>query len=541
MTLKRYTADSFLEAFLQAQEELGEDMIVVTSGTVQQNRFGGIYRTTVWELTAMPGKAKGTTKPTGSLNAPAKPVVSEEIFMPPAEPVKKAARSAATPAASAGSHSLHTSFTAMNNAPESNKTGTLHPGSHQSSLRGIHTIRSNQIGDHEPQLQRQDSDQENAAKLQAMLGEILKNRRDPAPARPTEPAMPKRTAPTPTTPTPLTAPSPGIRPPQVAAYQNVQAASSLATVSEREEAMTIPDLENKINDIFLMLRQIKSSSDKVLGTPSCSLPDGLKALRDRLSQQEAPDDFIDEVVEQMRERLPLQAQRNPALVWDQSCNWLQQQLQFKTPVINKSSGGPTVIVLMGPTGVGKTTTIAKLAASFALDVQQRKKVALFTIDTYRIGAPAQLSQYAQIIEADMEILLMPDEVAPALAKHSDKDIILVDTAGRSQKNHRELQDMKQFLDCFPAAVKFLVLSATTKFSDMVENERRFGELGYDHFIFTKTDETNSFGGLLALMYRSQSPLAYLTHGQSVPDDFRKAGFEFFLSQMQTDSPLHQNL
>ena len=533
MTLKRYTADSFLEAFLQAQEELGEDMIVVTSGTVQQNKFGGIYRTTVWELTAMPGKAKATPKSVGSFNAPSKPVVSEEIFLPPSEPARKASRPATQPAAGISGTSARAPFTAMNTAAESARAVAGTSASHQSSLRGIHTIRSNQIGDHEPQLQRQDSDQQNAAKLQAMLGEILKNRRD-------VPMAPRPEA-TSTRPAAPNAAGAVARNPQAAAYQNVQVAPSAVRELDKEETPAIQDLESKINDIFSMLRQIKGASDKVLGTPSCSLPDGLKMLRERLVQQEAPEDFIDELVEQMREILPLQAQRNPTLVWDESCRWLQQQLQFRAPVIARQSSGPTIIILMGPTGVGKTTTIAKLAASFALDVQQRRKVALFTIDTYRIGAPAQLSQYAQIIEADMEILLMPDEVNPALVKHADKDIILVDTAGRSQKNQRELQDMKQFLDCFPDSVKFLVLSATTKFSDMVENERRFGELGYDHFIFTKTDETNSFGGLLALMYRSRSPLAYLTHGQSVPDDFRKAGFEFFLSQMQASSPLHQNL
>jgi flagellar biosynthesis protein FlhF len=192
---------------------------------------------------------------------------------------------------------------------------------------------------------------------------------------------------------------------------------------------------------------------------------------------------------------------------------------------------PSTLILLGPTGVGKTTTIAKLAANYAFNLENRKKVALFTLDTYRIGAPAQLHQYAEIIEAKLEVLFESGDIVEARKRHVEKDVILVDTAGRCQKNADELRELKDLLSHFPDSKRYLVLSATTKFSDMQENVKRFGEVGFDQLIFTKVDETNSLGPLIALLYSSQKPLAYLTNGQNVPADFLEGSVSFFLDKI----------
>ena len=177
---------------------------------------------------------------------------------------------------------------------------------------------------------------------------------------------------------------------------------------------------------------------------------------------------------------------------------------------------PTVAALIGPTGVGKTTTIAKLAAHFVLF--ERVKVALITVDTYRIAAVEQLKTYAEIINLPVSVVYTPDDYRAAIEEYSDYDLILVDTAGRSQKNHAQIQELQEFLcQRLPDEVH-LVVSATTKLGDMVEVADCFSGVGFNRIIFSKLDETNDFETIFTLTNRLGVPLSYLTTGQNVPDD-----------------------
>lgn len=180
------------------------------------------------------------------------------------------------------------------------------------------------------------------------------------------------------------------------------------------------------------------------------------------------------------------------------------------------NGHPTVVALVGPTGVGKTTTIAKLAAHFVLF--DRAKVALITIDTYRIAAVEQLKTYAEIINLPIFVVYTPDDYQRAIEGLSDYDLILVDTAGRSQKNHGQIQELQGFLERRPPDEVHLVISATTKSTDMKDITERFKDVGFNRIIFSKLDETNDVSSLLALAGKTYVPLSYITTGQNVPDD-----------------------
>ncbi len=187
--------------------------------------------------------------------------------------------------------------------------------------------------------------------------------------------------------------------------------------------------------------------------------------------------------------------------------------------ISVKGAKPRVIFFIGPTGVGKTTTIAKIASKFK--VEQDKKVAFITADTYRIAATEQLRVYANILDAPMSIVYSPEDINDAIGGLSDYDLIFVDTAGFSHKNDSQRADIKKLIDSVnPAYEKevYLVISATTKYKDLTEIIDIYNEIADYKLIFTKLDETSAYGNLLNVRLYSEAELSYVTTGQNVPDD-----------------------
>ncbi|MBS3939206.1 MAG: flagellar biosynthesis protein FlhF [Peptococcaceae bacterium] len=178
--------------------------------------------------------------------------------------------------------------------------------------------------------------------------------------------------------------------------------------------------------------------------------------------------------------------------------------------------GKRVSVFVGPTGVGKTTTIAKLAARRAL--LDKKRVALITIDTFRIGAVEQLKIYGDIIGVPVEVVTSPNEFRAALQRHKNRDEVFVDTTGRSAKKLVQVAELKAYFEGMPELDMYLVVSATTKSRDLLAIYRAFCDLGLYAAIITKCDETENLGGVVDLCARTSIPLAYLANGQNVPED-----------------------
>ena len=195
-------------------------------------------------------------------------------------------------------------------------------------------------------------------------------------------------------------------------------------------------------------------------------------------------------------------------------------LKFGNPtVITPATKGPKVVYFVGPTGVGKTTTIAKIASK--LCVEDRKKVALLTADTYRIAAAEQLHTYANILEVPFRIIYSPSEVEQAIEDYHDYDYILVDTAGHSHHNEEQRANtnlMIHAVDDIAECEVYLVLSATTKYRDLISIADTYKEMADYKIIFTKLDETTSLGNLLNLRLYTGCELSYVTYGQNVPDD-----------------------
>ncbi len=193
---------------------------------------------------------------------------------------------------------------------------------------------------------------------------------------------------------------------------------------------------------------------------------------------------------------------------------------------------PKVVFVIGPTGVGKTTTIAKIASKYKVD--KGRKVAFLTADTYRIAATEQLRVYANILDAPMSIIYSADEMNAAIDRVKDYDLVFVDTAGFSHKNDSQCEDMKKLIGGLSEDYEkevYLVISATTKYRDLLEIADIYKEIADYKLIFTKLDETTTYGNILNIRMYSGAPLSYMTEGQNVPDDLSEFDTQKIVKQL----------
>lgn len=184
----------------------------------------------------------------------------------------------------------------------------------------------------------------------------------------------------------------------------------------------------------------------------------------------------------------------------------------------KKQSDEHVMVLVGPTGVGKTTTIAKLAGRLSLI--EKKKVGLITVDTYRIGAIEQLKTYADIMNIPFKVVFSIKDMEKSIEEMKECDIILIDTTGRSSKNIMQISELGAFIRKTNSNNIHLVMSSTTKNSDIITIVEGYKVLNYNNVIITKLDETSTYGSILNILYYAKKPLSYVTTGQNVPDDIK---------------------
>ena len=192
-------------------------------------------------------------------------------------------------------------------------------------------------------------------------------------------------------------------------------------------------------------------------------------------------------------------------------------------------GKPKVVALVGPTGVGKTTTIAKLA--IISKILHKLDVGLVSIDTYRLGAIDQLKIFAEVSNIDLLVAYEANDMSGILKSFKNKDIIFVDTAGRSQKNYEELKEADYFLYKGNIDETFLVLSATNNLGNLYDSAQAFQMFNYDSILFTKLDEAVSFGNLFNVAVKFNVPISFLTNGQVIPDDIIAANPEFMANMI----------
>ncbi|HLS53321.1 MAG TPA: hypothetical protein VK031_05070 [Tissierellaceae bacterium] len=197
------------------------------------------------------------------------------------------------------------------------------------------------------------------------------------------------------------------------------------------------------------------------------------------------------------------------------------KMAFKDNGFEKKVRTRKVNVFVGPTGVGKTTTIAKIAARESLE--KKRSVGLITIDTYRIGAVEQLNTYAEILNVPCEVVQEPKDMQATIRKLRDCDTILIDTLGTSQRNKEKLDDIKKYLDNITNKTNIhLVMSISTDRETTESILENYKKLNYNALILTKLDEISSFSNLWNIVENYSYPIEYFTHGQDVPDDIKRA-------------------
>lgn len=272
----------------------------------------------------------------------------------------------------------------------------------------------------------------------------------------------------------------------------------------------------------------------VLSVPGAdpNWPAGLERVYQRLVDRAVEPPFARRVVEGLVPLLPPGAALPDQRLFELARDHLASLIPV-SPSLRLSGGQRRVVVLVGPTGVGKTTSLAKLAAHYGL--MAGHPVGLITFDTYRVGATEQLRTYAEIIGLPMEVVYHPGELEATLERMADRQLLLVDTAGRSPQDLMRLQEMRSYLRLLPDPDVYLVLSATVRYADMVRAVERFEPLGYAHLIVTKVDETTAPGMVLNAVFYTGRPLAYISTGQDVPDDFEAADPDRVAARLLEDS------
>ena len=242
----------------------------------------------------------------------------------------------------------------------------------------------------------------------------------------------------------------------------------------------------------------------------------MKLLHQTMLDNEVDEQYANEIIEEIGQL------NKPNLPFDYALANIYQKmiLKFGKPNgITPAANGIKLVFFIGPTGVGKTTTIAKIASKFRVD--EKKKVALLTADTYRIAAAEQLRTYANILEVPFRVIYTVEELEKAMEDFKDYDYLLVDTAGHSHQNTTQKDNMSDFIHSVDDKVEkevYLVLSATTKYRDLISIADSYKEMADYKLIFTKLDETTTLGNLLNLRLYTGASLSYVTYGQNVPDD-----------------------
>ena len=239
-------------------------------------------------------------------------------------------------------------------------------------------------------------------------------------------------------------------------------------------------------------------------------------------------EHLEKIMQLTLELMPIKMRENSVLIKRYFREVLRKMVVARAE--NLSSNAKNIIMLVGPTGVGKTTTLAKLAARYSRLLNKNYKVGIITLDTYRIGAVDQLMFYAKKMRLSIDTVVDTGEFINALDSLKYCDYILIDTVGSSQHDRAKLESLKSFVNADPNTKidVSLVMSATTKYEDLKDIYHTFSMLGIDTLVFTKLDETHNYGNIFSLIYDTKKPISYFSTGQEVPNDLSVATSDFLI-------------
>ncbi|SNR89478.1 flagellar biosynthesis protein FlhF [Anaerovirgula multivorans] len=309
-------------------------------------------------------------------------------------------------------------------------------------------------------------------------------------------------------------------------YQSAMELIQKKVESSKQDKVTTTTINSEVNEIKNMLNTVIKKMNKQ------ELPDMLKTTENKevlklfnlLKEQELEEALIEEIIN----KCITVDNDKPGMIQDKQLLELEMKKVIdKYIVLQQKNHSTKIMVFIGPTGVGKTTTIAKLAAQFALN--EGKTVGLISADTYRIAAVEQLRTYSDILNVPLEVIYDSSEIHYAINQMNEKDIIMVDTAGRSHKDKQQVMELEKLLEEINEKDIYLVMSCTSKYSDIKEIVNTYNFIDNYNIIFTKIDEATTYGTILNTAKETRRPISYITTGQSVPDDIEVVSIEKIVS------------
>lgn len=298
----------------------------------------------------------------------------------------------------------------------------------------------------------------------------------------------------------------------------------LAGLEENDDSKN-EETKQEINNLKNMIQDLSNNVNEKVS--NSNVPEVLRPLQDYLKNQKVKEQNIHKIIKDMSKRKEL----NKSNLKIKTKNYLEKSLGNPVPI--KTGNSPKVITFLGPTGVGKTTTIAKIAAEFS--IKKEKKVGLITSDTYRIAAVQQLRTYSDIINIPLKVVYDGDEFKKAVEEFKPEvDLILVDTPGRNWKNKWELGQLNEFAKKSIVDETHLMLSLNMESRDLDFAVENFNRLDPDKIILTKLDETSTYGDIINLNEKYNKPFSYITFGQDVPEDIDQAHPEILYNYLMGD-------
>ena len=300
-----------------------------------------------------------------------------------------------------------------------------------------------------------------------------------------------------------------------------------ASQSSQSSTAILKEIRNLHHKIDQQRRDF-SHQDHTVHTATPALED----IERILEENDFDRAFISRLLRKARTFFSLEQMEDQKFVRHKITEWVIDSIKVEN--LHKRHKG-TVISLIGPTGVGKTTTIAKLAArlGYSSDGKKIADIRILTIDNYRIAAKEQLEKYGEMMQMPVDMVVTAEELRTKLALYNDVDYILVDSIGRSPYESGKLGTMQELLrECGSQSHFALTISATTKQSDIVSIMRQYEPFGYSSIVITKLDETSVIGNVISALYSSDKPISFLTTGQGVPHDIENASVEQLLMRLK---------
>ncbi|GMB96430.1 flagellar biosynthesis protein FlhF [Helicobacter sp. NHP22-001] len=283
---------------------------------------------------------------------------------------------------------------------------------------------------------------------------------------------------------------------------------------------------NKINDNLKLIQNMVWSEEKEQGL---LIPHEFAEIYRLAKNSGMHKNHLDEIMRLSLELMPVKMRENSVTVKRYFREVLRKMIYCRHEGLDLNY--KKIVMLVGPTGVGKTTTLAKLAARYSKMLDKKYKVGILTLDTYRIGAVEQLVWYAKKMKISIETVMDAQDFNKEMQALEYCDVVLIDTTGHSQHDSKKIENLKKFTENGYRIDTALVLSLTTKYEDLTDIYNAFSPLGIDSLIFTKLDESRGFGNLFSLVYESKKPISYLSIGQEVPMDLLVASNDYLVDCM----------